>query len=81
LSFQVSIRARMSASGADDDQDLVAVFARDPHQIRTWDRPVVDAGTEPATGHRSPARLLRDGDVDEVGPAVVGAARAFLIGR
>ena len=26
------------------------------------------------------ARLLRDGDLQEVGPAVIGAARAFLVG-
>ncbi len=29
-------------------------------------------------GDRSPARLLGEGDLDEVGPEVVGAARAFL---
>ena len=29
---------------------------------------------------RSPARLLREGDLDEVGPLVVAAARAFLVG-
>lgn len=37
-------------------------------------------GLNPQLDDRSPARLLRDGDVDEVGPAVIGAARAFLIG-
>jgi hypothetical protein len=37
-------------------------------------------GLNPQLEDRSPARLLRDGDVDEVGPAVIGAARAFLIG-
>jgi hypothetical protein len=34
----------------------------------------------PQLDDRSPARLLREGEVDEVGPAVIGAARAFLIG-
>ena len=37
-------------------------------------------GLNPQLDDRSPARLLREGDVDEVGPAVIGAARAFLIG-
>jgi hypothetical protein len=37
-------------------------------------------GLNPQLDDRSPARLLRDGDIDEVGPAVIGAARAFLIG-
>ena len=37
-------------------------------------------GLNPQLDDRSPARLLRDGDLDEVGPAVIGAARAFLIG-
>ena len=29
---------------------------------------------------RSPACTLREGELDEVGPAVIAAARAFLIG-
>jgi hypothetical protein len=37
-------------------------------------------GLNPQLDDRSPARLLREGDLDEVGPAVIGAARAFLIG-
>jgi hypothetical protein len=37
-------------------------------------------GLNPELDDRSPARLLREGDLDEVGPAVVSAARAFLIG-
>ena len=28
----------------------------------------------------APARLLREGELQEVGPAVIGAARAFLVG-
>ena len=37
-------------------------------------------GLNPQLDDRSPARLLRDGDLDDIGPAVVGAARAFLVG-
>lgn len=37
-------------------------------------------GLNPELDDRSPARLLREGDIDEVGPLVVSAARAFLIG-
>lgn len=37
-------------------------------------------GLNPQLDDRSPARLLREGDVDEIGPAVITAARAFLVG-
>jgi hypothetical protein len=37
-------------------------------------------GLNPQLDDRSPARLLREGDLDEVGPQVVSAARAFLVG-
>jgi hypothetical protein len=37
-------------------------------------------GLNPQLDDRSPARLLRDGEVDEAGPAVIAAARAFLVG-
>jgi hypothetical protein len=37
-------------------------------------------GLNPHLDDRSAARLLREGDVQEVGPAVIGAARAFLVG-
>lgn len=37
-------------------------------------------GLNPQLEDRSPARLLREGELQEVGPAVVGAARAFLVG-
>ena len=37
-------------------------------------------GLNPQLDDRSPARMLREGEVDEVGPAVIAAARAFLIG-
>src|SRR5436309_5709066 len=37
-------------------------------------------GLNPQLGDRSPARLLREGDIDEIGPEVIGAERAFLVG-
>ena len=37
-------------------------------------------GLNPHLEDRSPARLLRCGELDEVGPLVLGAARAFLVG-
>ncbi len=37
-------------------------------------------GLNPQLDDRSPARLLREGDLDEVGPEVIGAVRAFLAG-
>lgn len=37
-------------------------------------------GLNPQLDDRSPARLLRDGELEETGPQVLAAARAFLIG-
>jgi hypothetical protein len=37
-------------------------------------------GLNPQLDDRSPARLLREGDVNEVGPTVITSARAFLVG-
>ncbi len=37
-------------------------------------------GLNPQLDDRSPLRLLREGDLDEVGPEVISAARAFLAG-
>jgi len=37
-------------------------------------------GLNPQLDDRSPARMLRDGDFEEAGPAVIAAARAFLVG-
>lgn len=37
-------------------------------------------GLNPHLEDRSPARLLREGDLDEVGPLVLAAARAFVVG-
>ena len=35
-------------------------------------------GLDPLLDDRSPVRLLREGDIDQDGPDVIGAARAFL---
>jgi hypothetical protein len=49
--------------------------------IRAKDSPAVAQvwfqGLNPQLDDRSPARLLRDGDLDETGPLVLTAARAF----
>jgi hypothetical protein len=37
-------------------------------------------GLNPQLDDRSAARLLREGDLDDVGPAVLDAARAFVVG-
>lgn len=37
-------------------------------------------GLNPRLNDRSPARLLREGRPDEIGPQVIDAARAFVIG-
>jgi hypothetical protein len=37
-------------------------------------------GLNPQLNDRSPARLLREGEIDDVGPEIVVAARAFVIG-
>lgn len=37
-------------------------------------------GLNPHLDDRSPARLLREGHLDEVGPPVLAAARAFAVG-
>ena len=38
------------------------------------------AGLNPQLDDRSPARLLREGELDTVGPLVLSAARAFVVG-
>jgi hypothetical protein len=50
---------------------------------KTDRRDVVHAwfiGSNPELDDRSPALLLRDGDLAEVGPQVLAAARSFMIG-
>jgi len=37
-------------------------------------------GMNPQLDDRAPARVLRDGPLEDAGPAVLGAARAFLVG-
>jgi hypothetical protein len=37
-------------------------------------------GLNPQLDDRSPARLLREGDLEEVGPQILAAARAFVVG-
>jgi hypothetical protein len=37
-------------------------------------------GLNPQLNDRSPARLLREGEIDEVGPEIIAAARAFAVG-
>jgi hypothetical protein len=46
-----------------------------PSVVQAWFQ-----GLNPHLEDRSPARLLREGDLDEVGPLVLAAARAFLVG-
>ena len=44
----------------------------DPGVVQAWFQ-----GLNPALADRSPARLLREGDLDDVGPQVLAAARQF----
>jgi hypothetical protein len=46
-----------------------------PEVARAWFQ-----GLNPQLDDRSPARLLREGDIDEVGSEVIAAERAFLVG-
>lgn len=46
-----------------------------PRVVQAWFQ-----GLNPHLDDRSPARLLREGDLDEVGPVVLAAARAFQVG-
>ena len=46
-----------------------------PRVVQAWFQ-----GLNPHLGDRSPARLLREGELDEFGPLVLAAARAFLVG-
>jgi hypothetical protein len=49
------------------------VEAERPEVVQSWFQ-----GLNPELDDRSPARLLREGDLDEVGPQVIAAARTFL---
>ena len=46
-----------------------------PHVAQAWFQ-----GLNPQLDDRSPARLLREGDLSEVGPELIAAARAFVVG-
>jgi hypothetical protein len=46
-----------------------------PHVIQAW-----LTGLNPELGDRVPIRLIRDGDLEVVGPDIIGAARAFAAG-
>ena len=65
---QRRLRLAFQVAGAIADVDGAEV-------ARAWFQ-----GLNPQLGDRSPARLLREGDLDEVGPEVIGAERAFLVG-
>lgn len=56
----------------------VALFLSEhdaPRVVQAWFQ-----GLNPHLDDRAPARLLREGDLEEVGPMVLAAARAFLVG-
>ena len=38
-------------------------------------------GLNPQLNDWSPARLLREGELDEVGPEIIAAARGFVVGE
>jgi len=46
-----------------------------PEVARAWFQ-----GLNPQLDDQSPARLIREQPIDEVGPSVVAAARAFVVG-
>lgn len=56
----------------------IAVFMAEhdtPSVAQAWFQ-----GLNPQLDDRSPARLLRDEDLDEIGPEVLAAARVFVVG-
>jgi hypothetical protein len=69
---------------SDEVQQRLRFALRVALPIATADSPAIAQawfqGLNPQLDDRSPARLLRDGDLEEVGPAIVAAERAFLIG-
>jgi hypothetical protein len=46
-----------------------------PKIIQSW-----LIGLNPELGDRVPLKLMREGDIETVGPEIMGAARAFLVG-
>lgn len=66
-SLQTAARLRVAYQAAR------VITARDRAEVaQAWFQ-----GLNPNLGDRSPARVLRDGDLEEVGPDVLAAARAF----
>ena len=67
-----------------DTEKRVRLAARVAHLIARHDNSHVAQawfqGLNPQLGDRSPARLLREGDLSDVGPKVLAAARAFVAG-
>lgn len=54
----------------------LTITSRDePHTVQAWFQ-----GLNPQLDDRSPARLLREGKLEEVGPEVRQAARSFVVG-
>jgi hypothetical protein len=54
---------------------LLIAHHDDVHVAQAWFQ-----GLNPQLDDRSPARLLREGELEEVGPLVLSAARAFVSG-
>ncbi len=65
---QQRLRLALQIAGTIADVD-------DPATAQAWFQ-----GLNPQLDDHSPARLLREGDIYEVGPAVAAAARAFVAG-
>ena len=59
------LRTALQVAGLLREKDSAAV-------VQTWFQ-----GMNPQLGDVAPARLLREGELDEVGPQVLAAARAF----
>ncbi len=57
-------------------QVALAIAEVDGHEVtQAWFQ-----GLNPQLDDRSPARLLREGEIHEVGPEVISASRAFVVG-
>jgi hypothetical protein len=67
---QVQARLRLALQVA-----LMVADADGPRVAQAWFQ-----GLNPQLDDRSPARVLREGDLERDGQAVLGAARAFLVG-
>jgi hypothetical protein len=63
---RIRLALRVAMLIADHDSDQVA---------QAWFQ-----GLNPQLDDRSPARLMREGDLADIGPQVIAAARAFAVG-